>query len=331
MATRAHAVSSRLTALSGSCRAGNVAVRQAHGRFERLVEHLDPVMLLENRRDAADHQNRLVLGRLLDLDDLEAPRQRGILLDVFLVLGPGGRGDRAQRAARQRRLEQVRRVAGAGGAAGADQRVRLVDEQDDRLGRRLDFVDHLAQAVLELAFHARAGLQQADVERVQRHVLQRRRHIASRQPQREAFDDRRLADAGLAGENRIVLTAAHQDVDDLPDLLVAAADRIDLALARLLGQVRRKALERFLLAHLRGRHRVAGLARRRQRRSVGGAERVLRRAVHDPREVLGQRVGLDVLELPGDAISALRSDGVFSMPMIRWPVRTRGSPNISVA
>ena len=30
------------------------------------------------------------------------------------------------------------------------------------LGRRLHLVDHLAQALLELALHARAGLQQAD-------------------------------------------------------------------------------------------------------------------------------------------------------------------------
>ena len=53
----------------------------------------------------------------------------------------------------------------------------------------------------------------------------------------EAFDDRGLADAGLAGQDRVVLAAAHQDVDDLADLLVAADDRIDLALARPLGQV----------------------------------------------------------------------------------------------
>ena len=108
------------------------------------------------------------------------------------------------------------------GAAGADQRVRFVDEQDDRLGRRLHFVDHLAQTILELALHARAGLQQADVERQQRHVLQRRRHVAAHQTQREALDHRRLADARFAGEDRVVLPAPHQDVDDLPDLLVAA-------------------------------------------------------------------------------------------------------------
>ncbi len=69
--------------------------------------------------------------------------------------------DRAQLAARERGLEQVGGVAGAGSAARADQRVRLVDEQDDRLGRGLHLVDHRAQAVLELALHARAGLRGA--------------------------------------------------------------------------------------------------------------------------------------------------------------------------
>ena len=45
----------------------------------------------------------------------------------------------------------------------------------------------------------------------------------------EAFDDGRFADAGFAGEDRIVLPAAHEDVDDLANLLIAADDRIDLA------------------------------------------------------------------------------------------------------
>ena len=127
-------------------------------------------------------------------------------------------------------------------------RVRLVHEQDDGLGRGLHFVDHLAEPVLELPLHAGAGLQQADVEREQRDVLQRRRHVAPRQADGKAFDDRRLADAGLAGQDRVVLAPAHQDVDDLADLLVAAADGIDLAFARPLGEVGGVALERLLLA-----------------------------------------------------------------------------------
>ena len=136
--------------------------------------------------------------------------------------------DGAQRAARQRRLQQVGGVAGAGRAAGADQRVRLVDEQDDRRRAALHLVDDAAQALLELALHRGAGLQQADVERQQAHALQRGRHVARDDPLREALDDGGLADAGLAGQDRVVLPAAQQDVDDLADLLVAADDRVHL-------------------------------------------------------------------------------------------------------
>ena len=162
-ATRAQAVSSRLTALSGSCRPGcSGATAAPPRRSPRRAAHA--VVLLQDAGDAAQHQHRLLLAGLVDLHHLEAAGERRVLLDVLLVFGPGGGGDGAQLAARQRRLEQVGRVAGAGGAAGADQRVRLVDEQDDRLGRGLHLVDHRAQPVLELALHAGAGLQQPDVE-----------------------------------------------------------------------------------------------------------------------------------------------------------------------
>ena len=70
-------------------------------------------------------------------------------------------------------------------AAGADHRVRFVDEQDDRRRRRLHLLDQPLEAVLELAFDARARLQQRQVERAQRDVLaaaaaRRRRRCAWR-------------------------------------------------------------------------------------------------------------------------------------------------------
>src|SRR3546814_13361736 len=57
-------------------------------------------------------------------------------------------------------------------------RVRLVDEEDDRLGRGLDLLDHLPEPVLEFTLHARPGLEQAHVEGAQRDFAQRRRHVA---------------------------------------------------------------------------------------------------------------------------------------------------------
>ena len=62
-------------------------------------------------------------------------------------------------------------------------------------------------------------------------VRKRRRDVAGGDPQGEAFDHGRLAHARLAGEDRIVLAAAGEDVDDLADFGVAAQHRIDVAAA----------------------------------------------------------------------------------------------------
>ena len=72
----------------------------------------------------------------LDEDRLEAPGERGVLLDMLAVFVERGRADAMQLAARQRRLQQVGGIHRAVGLAGADQRMHLVDEQDDAaLGR----------------------------------------------------------------------------------------------------------------------------------------------------------------------------------------------------
>src|SRR5206468_8693606 len=132
-----------------------------------------------------------------------------------------------------------------------------------------------------------------------RDVLQLRRHVAVGEPQREAFDDGRLADAGLAGQDRVVLAPTHEDVDDLADLLVAARDRIDLAVARSLGEVDGEALERLLLAHCRRRDRPARFARlARVAAAIPRALSVLGPAREQLRAVVGQVLDLDAVDLP---------------------------------
>src|SRR5207302_699107 len=64
---------------------------------------------------------------------------------------------------------------------------------------------------------------------------------------RQAFGDRGLADAGVADEQRIVLLAPAQYLDGAVDLGLAADQRIDLAVARLLVEVDAIGLERIAL------------------------------------------------------------------------------------
>ena len=100
----------------------------------RLIGDHDPVVLLQEWHDAPHHDKGLLLVGLLHLDHLEAARQGRILLEVLLVLGPGRCRYRPQLATGKGGLEEVGRISGSGRAAGADQRMGLVDEEDD--GRR---------------------------------------------------------------------------------------------------------------------------------------------------------------------------------------------------
>ena len=196
---------------------------------------------------------------LADEHRLEAPRQRRVLLDVLAVLVERGGADAVQLAARQRRLQHVGGVHRALGLAGADQGVQLVDEQDDvALGRRRSpsarpsAAPRTRRGYLAPATSAPRSSDSSCLS------LQRFRHVAVDDAQRQALDDGGLADAGLADQHRVVLGAARQHLDGAADLLVAADHRIELALARRLGEVAGVFLQRVVA--VLGRRGVGGAA-----------------------------------------------------------------------
>ena len=118
----------------------------------------------------------------------------------------------------------------------------------------------------------------------------------------ESLDHCGLAHPGLAGQDGVVLPPAHQDVDDLPNLLVAPHDRIHLAISRTLSQVHRVLAKSFLLAHGRWGHRPAGLSGRCAAaglKPVAGAHGFLGRALDDGAEPVAKLLDLDLVELAG--------------------------------
>ena len=70
-------------------------------------------------------------------------------------------------------------------------------------------------------------------------VAQAFRHVAIDDAQGQTLDDRGLADAGLADEDRIILGPARQHLDCAANFLVAPDHRIEFALPRRLGQIPR--------------------------------------------------------------------------------------------
>ena len=222
------------------------------------VGDADAVVLLVFVLQAAQDRDGVLDRRLGDEDRLEPARQSGVLFDVLAVFVERGGADAMQFAARQRGLQQVGRIHRAVGLAGADQRVHLVDEQDDAAFGRGDLLQHGLQPLLELAAVLGARNQRAQVERQQLLVFQAFRHVAIEDPQRQTLDDRGLADAGFADQHRIVLGAAGQHLDGAADFLVAADHRVELAVARGLGQVAGILLQRVIGVFGRGASRRCG-------------------------------------------------------------------------
>ena len=251
---------------------GDVAVRQRRRRDQRAVGDAHAVMRLVFVLQPAQDRDRILDARLVDIDRLEAAGERGVLLDVLLVLVERGGADAMQFAARQRRLEQVRSVHGAVGLAGADDGMHLVDEQDVGAGRGRHFLQHGLEPLLELAAILGSGDHRAHVEREQLLVLEAFRHVAVDDAQRETLDDRGLADSGLADQHRIVLGPAREHLNGAADLLVASDHRIELAVARRLGEVAGIFLEGIVGVLGRGRVGGAALAQR-----LDGGIEVLRR------------------------------------------------------
>ncbi len=227
---------------------GQVAVIDVLGRqLGRSLQGgsgvLHAVVLLEARLQALEDVHGLGHGGLDHIDLLETPRQRRILFEDAAVLGEGGRADALELAAGQRRLEQVGRVQRAArGGARADQRVDFVDEQDG-VGPVLERLEHALEALLEITTVLGARQQRAHVQRIDHGFGQHLGHLALGDAPGQAFGDRRLAHAGLADQQRVVLAAAAQDLDGALDLVVAPDQRIDLAVLGRLVEVQRELLQ----------------------------------------------------------------------------------------
>ena len=179
---------------------------------------------------------------------LEAALERGVLLDVLAVLVERGGADDAQLAAGEHRLDHVAGVHRALGRARTDDGVQLVDERDDLALGVGDLLQHRLEPLLELAAVLRARHHRTEVERDEALVLQALGHVALDDAPGQALDDRGLADARLADQHRVVLGATRQHLDHAADLVVAADDRVELALARASSrEVAAVLLERLVL------------------------------------------------------------------------------------
>ena len=136
--------------------------------------------------------------------------------------------------------------------------MQLVNK-DDGILRLHQLLHDGLQPLFELATIFRSGDNQGKIERQNSLIGQERRNLAVGNALRQAFDDGRLAHAGLADQHRIVLGAAAQNLYHALEFAVAADQRIELAVHCRLGKIARKlAQQRRFTLPLRLRFFLAG-------------------------------------------------------------------------
>ena len=261
---------------------GHIAVREPDRGLDRLGSELDAVVLGVALGASLDDLQRLVEGRLLDVDPGQPPLEAGVRLDVAAVGVGGGGEDAGEIAAGHGRAQLLSALARAT-AGGGQQRVDLVEEQHHSALEQGDLVAELADALAQSAAHAGAGDQVAHVDLEHRLALEPL-ELTGVEPLGQPLDDRRLAHPGLAHETGDVAPPPVEGVDDPLELELATDERIELTSSGGLGQVTSQPLEqRRLLVARRGQRGGAGrlltsrlaqrlapiLSRRRRRRRRG--------------------------------------------------------------
>ena len=140
---------------------------------------------------------------------------------------------RAQLAAREHRLEQVGGVDRALGGARADDRVQLVDEQDDLALGVGDLLEHGLEPVLELAAVLRA---RRSARRCRARSTRRSRSDSGTSPSTIRWASPStiavLPTPGSPISTGLFFVRRDRTWIDAPDLVVAPDDRVELALAR---------------------------------------------------------------------------------------------------
>ena len=154
-------------------------------------------MRLVLRTQAFQNQDRFIDCRRFDFDGLKAAFERRVFFDVLAIFVQRGRADTLQFAPAKRRLDDVRGVHRAFGRTRADNRVQLIDEQND-VFRAANLVHDRFDSLLELSAILGAGDHQREVEGDDLFVAQKLRHIAIRDFLGEPFDNRGFSNSGFA-------------------------------------------------------------------------------------------------------------------------------------
>ncbi len=151
-----------------------------------------------------------------------------------------------QLTAREHRLEHIAGVHRPFRLAGANDRVKLVDEENDSPLRFLNLLENCLQPLLKLSPILRASDERPHIEREDSLILEPLRHIATHYSLRKPLNNRGFSNTRLTDENGIVLRLSGEDANNSADLAISTDHRVKLSLTRLLNEITPIPLKRLI-------------------------------------------------------------------------------------
>ena len=227
----------QINRLVGQKARGNVAGRKLHGRHNRLILNADAVMVFVSLLQSAQNRDGIFNRRFLDHHLLEATLQGLVLLEIFLELIEGRGTDGAQLATCQGGLQDVGGIHRARRLTGSDERMNLVDEEQNLPLGGNHLLHHGLQSLLKLALILRTRNERTHIKRINRLRADIFRHIPVDDTAGYSLGNGRLTDTRLTHQDGVVLRATRENLQDATNLLITPDNGVEFALSCLLIEV----------------------------------------------------------------------------------------------
>ena len=181
--------------------------------------------------------NRIFHGRFFYHNRLEPTFQSRILFNILTVFIQCGRTDTMKLTTGQHRLQHIAGIKGSVCLACTDNRMQLINKQDDLTITVLHILKHGFQTLLEFTTILRTCNQCTHIQCKNLLILQSFRNITIYNPLCKPFHNRGLTNTGFTNQNRVILRLTGKDTNHIPDLLITADDRIKLLLSCFLHKI----------------------------------------------------------------------------------------------
>ena len=178
----------------------------------------------------AQNRDSVLYRRLRAVYLLESALQSRIFLDIFAVLVKRRRTDSTKLTTRQSRLQKIRCIHRAFRRASTNKRMKLINKKDNVSLALLDFVYYSLKTLLELAAELRASNKRAQIKRKKPFVFKAFRHITGNNSPRKPLNNRRLTNARLTNQNRVVFRTSRKNLHNTTNLFITPDNRVYLLL-----------------------------------------------------------------------------------------------------